>query len=376
MKKFLSIVLAVIMIASVMPMAFAADYEIALNETITITAPSDGTNEFAVIKFVPEKDGKYALRSYAEEGADPFCMIYDADMNYLGENDDFYGLDFFAKYDFVAGETYYFSVLVYSDEALEIDVALVCAHIYSGNICTICGKECTHEMREDIPVICECGEVFDGIEFKAGDEKTYQMPGTDPVWGRFIPEADGVYCMETVTEGDAIDSYGIILNSDLEEIAFNDDYDETLNFRLRYKLEAGETYYLCIGSYYEDAEIDFRLQRMSHVTDAGEIHMDFDVVEETYSNCTEHGYSEGVFCNECEEFIEGHEECDLEPDWHVDDDWDDICDLCDAELEYYYFCECICHYEDGFFAFIWRIANFFHSAVGIFPECECGEWHY
>ena len=61
---------------------------------------------------------------------------------------------------------------------------------------------------------------------------------------------------------------------------------------------------------------------MVHTTDDGSIHTDIEYVEGTYSNCTEHGYSGGLYCNECEEFISGHEELPLDEGYHTDDDFD------------------------------------------------------
>ena len=43
-----------------------------------------------------------------------------------------------------------------------------------------------------------------------------------------------------------------------------------------------------------------------------EMNYDFEITEETYSNCTEHGYTEGVYCIGCEEYVSGHEEKELD----------------------------------------------------------------
>ncbi len=62
MKKALSIILAIIMIATVLPFSFAAepetDYEIGYGETISIINKS-----IVCVKFVPEITSKYIFRT-------------------------------------------------------------------------------------------------------------------------------------------------------------------------------------------------------------------------------------------------------------------------------------------------------------------------
>ena len=82
-----------------------------------------------------------------------------------------------------------------------------------------------------------------------------------------------------------------------------------------------------------DGEFSVGLSRITHVGDDGDEH-ELELVESTYSNCTEHGYTEGVYCVECEEYISGHEELPLAEDSHVDEDLDDVCDLCGEEIVY------------------------------------------
>ncbi len=141
----------------------------------------------------------------------------------------------------------------------------------------------------------------------------------------------------TVSNTEESDPYCFVLNADGDYVASGDDYNGTLDFRLVCVFESGKT----------------------------------------YSNCTEHGYLEGVYCNECEEIIYGHEEYSLDEGYHLDENRDDICDLCGkeniwAEEE----CEHICHSDHWFWSIVWRIANFFHRVFGVLPECECGEAHY
>ena len=58
-RKIIATVMAIVMIAAAIPMsAFAADYTIALGETITVNVPDGG---YADCKFTPEEDGTYVV---------------------------------------------------------------------------------------------------------------------------------------------------------------------------------------------------------------------------------------------------------------------------------------------------------------------------
>ena len=60
----------------------------------------------------------------------------------------------------------------------------------------------------------------------------------------FIPTEDGTYTFYTV--GDA-DTYGVLFNSDMEVLKFDDDKGENYNFNFSYLLKADETYYISAG---------------------------------------------------------------------------------------------------------------------------------
>ena len=149
-----------------------------------------------------------------------------------------------------------------------------------------------------------------------------------------------------------------------------------MDFDLVYYFEADETYYFEACNGYSENAFKVSLERVVHTTDDGSIHTDIEYVEGTYSNCTEHGYSGGLYCNECEEFISGHEELPLDEGYHTDDDFDDICDLCGAEIIWEEECEHMCHSDNWFMKIIWTITRFFNKLFGTNQYCECGEAHY
>lgn len=390
MKKFISIVLAAAMLISTMTtIAFAVDeteydYEMNYGETIALSLDS---NCSVCIKFVPQKTGKYVFSTASSNFTDTGAWLTDSngedvDVEYYDDIDLENGnYDFFMKCKLEAGKAYYINVFIHHGDEGSFELTIECGHYYKDGVCVVCGIPCNHELTEELYyAFCECGENFVGKDIHVGDECEYKYNDSDvnneSGWYRFIPEESGVYYIQSFSNTETIDPFGCVFDSEGEWIASNDDHDGTLDFKAVCFLEAGKTYYISVNSYEENSSFIFKLERMIHVTDEGEIHSDFELTEETYSNCTEHGYSEGLYCNDCEEYVYGHEEYELEPDWHIDDDWDYFCDLCGTEIEFYEDCECTCHISSPFFTFIWRIANFFHSIFGISRECECGVWHY
>ncbi len=348
------------------------DYEIELGETITVSAPNYDKNEFAYIKFVPETDGRFILESNADEDIDPVCELYDANMEYLSDNDDCNDLNFCMEYDFTAGETYYFAVAVYSYTA-EFDVSLICGHSYENGVCGTCQKVCDHEITDKNPCACECGEVFNGEDFSVGDEKEFYAENFgDQVYFRFIPDESGIYIFESVSDSDSSDPSCILYDSYFEQLKTSDDVNG-YDFFLICDLEAGETYYFEVFNFIKDEMCTLKLSRAVHTADDGSEH-ELEIVEEIDSTCIEHGFTEGLYCPDCEEYTWGHEEKEL-ADWHNDYDGDDICDDCGEPIVYEDCCH-ICHSDNWFLRFIWTVVNFFFSLIDIQQYCDCGILHY
>ncbi len=354
------------------------DYEIGYGDTVAVTVE---TNSSVYVKFVPEKTAKYIFRTESDWADTGACMFDSNGEEVLAEywDDTEESYDFILKCKLEAGKAYYLNIYVHHGDGADFDLVVECGHSYENGVCAVCGEACDHELTEDRPYICECGQNFTGKDISAGVEVEHDWTGREGNWEcyRFVPEESGVYYIESFSNTEESDPYCFVLNADGDYVASGDDYNGTLDFRLVCAFESGKTYYLEIGDYYENSAFAFKLERMTHTDEDGSIHDDFILIEETYSNCTEHGYSEGVYCNECEEFIYGHEEYPLDEGYHPDENWDDICDLCGkeniwAEEE----CEHICHSDHWFWSIVWRIANFFHRIFGVLPECECGEAHY
>lgn len=355
------------------PDASDYDYEIEYGDTLTITTESpDGV----FVKFVPEKSGKYIFRTESD-GVDTGAYLYDSNgEELLGEyqDDTEESCDFRFEYEFEAGEAYYFKVFSYSENTETFDLVIDCGHNYENGTCIICDEICDHTEIGFLG-FCLCGEIFLGEDISDGDE--YQLENEESYevfWFSFTPETSSFYSFKSVSEN--ADPDCSLYDAEGEWIT--DSFDENgLDFELVYYFEAGETYYFDIHNCNAQGAFRVALNRIIHTSDDGSVHTDIEFVEGTYSNCTEHGYTEGLFCNECEEFVYGHEEKELDEYYHIDENYDETCDLCGkeniwAEEE----CKHICHSENIFLQIIWRIANLFHKLFGISPDCECGEAHY
>lgn len=378
-KKLLSVILTVVMLlsaVSVCASAINADYEIKYGETITVKASAEDSEDPAYVKFVPEKDGKYMLKSESDD-IDPYCSLISGDNeNQLEWADDENGADFILVYEFEAGTTYYFIPCVYGEETQEYKITLVCGHTYSEGICSTCGAACKHTEIEFLG-FCPCGKKYIGKDIKDGDEITYDAEeyNNESGWYRFIPEVSGAYCLEDITgPGGASDSACIVYDADGEWLSENHDADfdaGNYDFKLIYGFEAGKTYYFELCDAYEGASFDAKLSRVTHTADDGSVHY-VDYAEYVESTCIEHGYSEGLYCPDCEKYISGHEELELS-DYHNDENYDNVCDDCGIQTVY---CDHLCHSDHWFVSFFWRIVQFFLSLFNIAPFCGCGAPHF
>lgn len=374
MKKLLSIVLATALLLCSLSVAASAkvyDYEISLDETVTVRATSGNGKS---VKFVPEKDMKYVLVAESD-GQSTYCDLLSA------EGDDWYGSgsygdtdDFRFEYEFEAGKIYCFNVGIYgADETAiyEFKITLLCGHHFEGDTCTSCGEVCEHDTVHSLG-FCPCGAYYSGTELTDGFETEFDKT-KDSVWFRFIPEETGLYLFESFSSDDDSDPDCDLYNAKGEWI--DCDYDTNgFDFCFYRVFEAGETYHFNVRSSWRGVPLssNIKFNRVTHTTDDGVEHTDLAFEEEIWSNCTEHGYTEGVYCNTCEEFISGHEELELDKEWHIDDDGDDVCDLCGDDFG----CKHICHSDNWFLKIIWAIINFFNSLYDMGMECECGYLHW
>ncbi len=340
------------------------DYEINYGETLTVTAQSG--NEGIYVKFTPRKTSKYIFKTESDE-VDTALRLFDSGFeeiygDYQDDTEESY--DFRLEYEFEAGKIYYLNIYTYSDNAETFELIVECGHNFEDDVCTVCGEACDHSEIGFLGY-CLCEYKFLGEDIKDSDEFELENEAASEIfWFRFTPATSSFYSLKSFTEN--ADPDCCLYDATGEWLA--DSFDEIgLDFDLIYYFEAGESYYFDVHNYSSEGSFTVALNRIIHTGEH-----DLEKVEGTYSNCTEHGYTDGLYCNECDEFVYGHEELPLDEEYHVDDNCDDVCDLCGESL----ICEHICHSDNWFFSFIWMIANFIHSLFGISPVCECGEYHY
>ncbi|MBQ3045680.1 MAG: 5'-nucleotidase C-terminal domain-containing protein [Clostridia bacterium] len=348
------------------------DYEIEYGDTLTIeTDSADGV----FVKFVPEKSGKYIFRTVSD-GVDTGAYLFDSNGEEIfGEyrDDTEEGVDFELEYEFEAGKAYYLNIFAYSDGTETFELVIECGHNFEGGSCIVCGEVCDHSEAAFLGY-CFCGESFLGKDINDGDEFEIESEtGNEIFWFRFTPEVSGYYSFKSVSENADPDC----ALYDAEGEWLEGSYDVNgFDFDLVYYFEAGETCYFDAHNYNSEGAFSVALERIIHTSDDGAEH-ELEYVEETYSNCTEHGYTFGLYCNECEEFVYGHEELPLDEGYHIDENFDETCDLCGKENIWgEEDCDHICHSDNLFLKIIWRIGNFFHRLFGISPFCGCGEAHY
>ena len=362
-----------ITIISNSPNAPESDYETEYGDTLTIETESAAG---VFVKFVPEKSGKYIFRTESDK-VDTGACLYDSNGeeifgDYWDDTEE--GLDFRLEYVFEAGEEYYLNVFAYSDSSETFELIIECGHNFEEGSCIICGETCDHTEIGFLGY-CPCGEAFlgtdinDGNEYELSNEAAYEI-----FWFRFIPETSGFYSFKSMSE-DGADPDCALYDAEDEWITDSLDVNGT-EFDLVYYFEAGETYYFDVHNCFSEGKFKVALNSITHYSDDG-IEHELEFIDGIPSNCTEHGYTNGLYCSECEEFVYGHEELPLDEGYHIDGNIDEICDLCGkeniwAEEE----CEHICHSDHWFWSMLWRIGNFFHKIFNILPECECGEAHY
>lgn len=377
MKKIFAIALALSMLlCSTLITAGAAvipEYEIEVGSNIIIEVPDGFLFDFAKVTFTPEESGYYRLSSFASEERDPYCELYDAGTgDFLeGEDDDDYSSNFRLENYFEEGRTYWFLIYDYTGKS-QFEIGLGCAHYYIDGVCENCGEECSHSVLPDNFGLCECQQVFYGTDISEGTLKGLELGEGAAEYLRFVPEVSGAYIISSSCETEDADPCADVFDGDFVYFDYSDDENE-LQFSVMNEFEAGKTYYIVVYSYSDfDYEIDITVERASHEAPDGTSH-ELTYSPDVYSDCVTVGYTEGLYCPECDEYVYGHVELPLED--HFDWDRNGICEICGGEVEVPD-CSHICHSDSRIISFIWDIINFFNRLFGKSPFCECGALHW
>ena len=351
-NKALAVILSVIMVLTLIPMTvFAADYTIALGETITVNIPDGG---YVNCKFTPAEDGKYVV--YSESDIDPYVYVYDKDGNCIADDDnndyaDTY--DFYCIFEAEAGADYRFKFDFYdTGNAEEYDITVVKF------------AEITHQPTADEPYV----EVTEGADveyqwYKLSDSfaeltDEYAEAREGDVAGEFA-----TYDSENGWTGVIIDTYGsgdeynffkvMLLEDQTIKMTADTDADE-----LGIWCKCGDCY-----EYWADVDanetVEFTADHACVYKTWGyyeqEPHLKAEMPEMTKVNTDAELKAEGPGTYICIVTFDGSR-------FEVSDE---------VEVE----CNHMCH-QGGFLGFLWNIVNFFNKLFGLNPICGCGLAHY
>ena len=198
---------------------------ITLGQTLEVDV--DGVNT-KTIAFTPEYTHQYVFQSTGT--GDTYGYIYDAEGNALARDDDSGGNgQFRVAYVLTAGETYYLGVRWYRPNGSgKIAVTLAEGnHTYVKNesrqyVCRYCGFAASYNiaLNQSLDVNVAAGE-------------TVKIP--------FVPEYTHEYIFQSTGSGD---TYGYLYDAKGNALASDDNSGGNNQFKVKYTLTAGETYYL------------------------------------------------------------------------------------------------------------------------------------
>ena len=317
-------------------------YDISLNENKEAIIENPGDECF--FRFIPEESGMYYFFSDLDlfNNASPSCEVYDEDMNWIDSGGDI--SDFWIYRYFEAGKTYYFKTgyvqaydtgryyvclsdtfVDYHDMSYIETISPTCTEQgYDLFYCNRCKKYYNDNYTKPLghnfinDVCTRCGIELETISLN--ELKSVQL--SDEVTNKcikFIPEESGEYYFFSDS---AYDTYGIVYDSEMNQIASDDDSGGNYNFLISYELEKGKTYYLEV-SFYSPQNGSFFVG----VTDNFVSCHDGTVIDIIQPSCTNIGYTV-YHCSRCDYDYEDDYTEALGHDFE-----NDICARCGYEMQ-------------------------------------------
>ena len=214
MKKIISLFLSLMMILSVFSIvpfsATAAETypEIQLGETVTVNIENVGDTVY--LKLIPDRD--MGITFYSTSDMDTYVALYDEDFDECAYNDDSgENLNYKLIYRVEAGKVYYFGIGCW-DGAGSFSVTLTGASV---------------------------------TEIQFGETATVNIENEDDIaYLRFIPDSD---MRITFYSASYLDTYASLYDEYFNQLTYDDDGGENLNFKLVYHVEAGKAYYFGVS---------------------------------------------------------------------------------------------------------------------------------
>ncbi|WP_418546598.1 leucine-rich repeat protein [Ruminococcus bromii] len=210
--------------------------------------------------YLYDKNGEEIGKYSGTELADKKITVLGDTVKIRLVSDEGYTLFGFSLSDIVP----YYDECLHSSTRLENEMSPTCVEEgYTGDlICNNC--EAFLKKGEIIPAtgnheyidgVCKiCGAIsLENLPSISGNETQNVIIEDSNVWKnfKFTPSQSGSL---TFYSTGSSDTFGRLLDSDMTELAYNDDNGEDRNFRIRYNVNARETYVLQIGSYYSSDE--------------------------------------------------------------------------------------------------------------------------
>ena len=204
-----------------------------------------------------------------------------------------------------------------------------------GKKCSVCGEilvaqetvNPTGHTDEDGDRICDvCGSETEPI-IEVDVVKNIKVSGANFTYVVFMPKASGVYTFKSKAN---VDTYGCVCDANKNVLANDDDSGDGNNFSITIELIGGNVYYLGARYYSSGNNGSFNV-----VITCDRVyckHENTETKPAIAKTCTTDGYTEGVFCNDCETWVSGHEVIDA---GHEDENSDSVCDVCGRKMPIY-----------------------------------------
>ncbi len=173
--------------------------------------------------------------------------------------------------------------------------------------------------NDEVNVVSEEAE-----EITAGETKTITVVAGEVTKLKFVPKVNGTYSFTSMANGD---TYGYLYDSEMNQLAYDDDEGGAAQFLISHELEAGKTYYWGASYYSSDESGSFAVTLTCVESDCE--HNSVETVNAVEATCYTDGYTAGEKCNDCgqwkteRELIEGS---------HVDEEDDKVCDRCEKAM--------------------------------------------
>ena len=167
-------------------------------------------------------------------------------------------------------------------------------------VCNNCGavRPVPH-FDEDQDGYCDiCGAAVNFI--KPGQTKTVNVSGNSISYLTFIPEDTGIYTFYSLNASN--NTSGYVCNADKNVMDSNYGY---YNFSVTATFTEGEIYYL--GVKYRNSSYSGEINVSLICNQLACKHYSTVEYDEIPATCGEIGYTAGVYCNDCEMWISGHE---------------------------------------------------------------------